>query len=173
MFPNATSGAILLQISAITVVFSVLAQTANGALQGLGKIMVPAVSGFLGLIVKIISNIILIKIPEIGVNNIVVFLISYIILKKSLRLQLKPNKFIIKPLIATIIMSVCSYTLYTLLVGTVIPEKIVTIISLCFAVTLYFVSVIVLKIFEKEELAMIPYGTKLCKILERLGIYRK
>ena len=59
VFPNATSGAILLQISAITVVFSVLAQTANGALQGLGKIMVPAVSGFLGLIVKIISNIIL------------------------------------------------------------------------------------------------------------------
>ena len=108
-----------------------------------------------------------------SLNNIVVFLISYIILKKSLRLQLKPNKFIIKPLIATIIMSVCSYTLYTLLVGTVIPEKIVTIISLCFAVTLYFVSVIVLKIFEKEELAMIPYGTKLCKILERLGIYRK
>lgn len=47
VFPNATSGAVLLEISAITVVFSVLAQTANGALQGLGKIMVPAVSGFL------------------------------------------------------------------------------------------------------------------------------
>ena len=47
IFPNATSGAVLLEISAFTVVFSVLAQTANGALQGLGKIMVPAVSGFL------------------------------------------------------------------------------------------------------------------------------
>lgn len=47
VFPNASSGAVLLQISAFTVVFSVLAQTANGALQGLGKIMVPAVSGFI------------------------------------------------------------------------------------------------------------------------------
>ena len=47
VFPNATSGAVLLEISAFTVVFSVLAQTANGALQGLGKIMVPAISGFL------------------------------------------------------------------------------------------------------------------------------
>ncbi len=59
IFPNATSGAVLLQISAFTVIFSVLAQTANGALQGLGKIMIPAVSGFIGLIAKIISNIVL------------------------------------------------------------------------------------------------------------------
>ncbi len=67
IFPNATSGALLLQISSFTVIFSVLAQTANGALQGLGKIRVPAVSGFLGLIVKIISNIVLLQIP--GIRN--------------------------------------------------------------------------------------------------------
>ena len=124
IFPNASSGAVLLQISAFTVIFSVLAQTANGALQGLGKIMVPAISGLVGLIVKIISNIILIQIPGIGVNgaaigsnlnNIAVFLISYVILTKTIKLDLKPVKFIVKPLIATAIMSVCSYTLYQVL----------------------------------------------------------
>lgn len=57
--------------------------------------------------------------------------------------------------------------------GISIAEKLVTIISLCFAVALYFISVIVLKIFTKEELAMIPFGTKLCRGLERLGIYGK
>lgn len=35
------------------------------------------------------------------------------------------------------------------------------------------ISVILLKIFTREELMMIPYGTKLLKILEKLGIYRK
>lgn len=124
IFPNATSGAVLLQISAFTVIFSVLAQTANGALQGLGKIMVPAISGIIGLIVKIISNIVLIQIPGIGVNgaaigsnlnNIVIFLISYFVLAKTIKLDLKPTKFVIKPLIATAIMCVCSYTLYKLL----------------------------------------------------------
>ena len=63
----------------------------------------------------------LIQIPEIGVNgaaiassinNILVFLISYIILNKTIRLNLKTSKFIVKPLIATLIMCVCSYTLY-------------------------------------------------------------
>lgn len=125
IFPNAPAGAMLLQISAFTVIFSVLAQTANGALQGLGKIMVPAISGFAGLIVKIISNIILIQIPWIGVNgaaigsnlnNIVVFLVSYNILAKTIKLDLKPIKFVIKPLIATAIMSICSYTLYKILI---------------------------------------------------------
>lgn len=182
IFPNATSGALLLQISAFTVIFSVLAQTANGALQGLGKIMVPAVSGFAGLIVKIISNIILIQIPWIGVNgaaigsnlnNIIVFLISYKILKKVIKLELKPVKFIVKPLIATGIMCICSYSLYSILLGVIGSGKIVTIIALLFAVVIYMIAVIALKIFTKEELAMIPYGTKLCKILERLGIYEK
>lgn len=126
VFPNAPSGAVLLQISAFTVIFSVLAQTANGALQGLGKVMVPAISGLIGLIVKIISNIILLQIPSIGVNgaaigsnlnNIAVFLISYFVLIKTIKLELKPMKFIVKPLIATGIMSVCSYTLYKILIG--------------------------------------------------------
>lgn len=52
-------------------------------------------------------------------------------------------------------------------------RSIVTIIAILFAVILYLISVIVLKIFTKEELAMIPFGTKIYKILERLGIYRE
>jgi len=71
--------------------------------------------------VKIIGNVILLQIPSIGVNgaaiasslnNIIVFLVSYIVLKKAIKLNLKPRKFVIKPLIASIIMSVCSYTVY-------------------------------------------------------------
>ncbi len=181
IFPNATSGALLLQISSLTIIFSVLAQTVNGALQGLGKIMIPAISSFIGLIAKLILNIILIKIPWIGVNgaaigsiinNILVFAISYYILTKAVKLDMKFSKFVLKPILATFIMSACSYWLYLMLLG-LLPEKIVTIIAIIVAVILYAISVIVLKIFTREELQMIPYGTKLCKFLERLGIYAK
>lgn len=182
LFPNATSGALLLQISAITIIFSVLAQTVNGALQGLGKIMVPAVSSFVGLVVKLILNIVLIQIPEIGVNgaaigsivnNIIVFAISYYILTKTIKLDIKPVKYVFKPIFATFIMCVTSYCLYMVLLGTMLPEKIVTIIALIFAVIIYFMSIIALKIFTKEEIHMIPYGTKIYKMLEKLGIYKE
>ena len=39
LFPNASDGALLLQISSLTIIFTILAQTVNGALQGLGKFL--------------------------------------------------------------------------------------------------------------------------------------
>ena len=44
LYPNANEGELILQISSLTVIFTVLAQTVNGALQGFGKIMVPAIA---------------------------------------------------------------------------------------------------------------------------------
>ena len=182
IFPNAPSGSLLLQISALTIIFSVLAQTINGALQGLGKIMVPAISSFIGLVIKLILNVILISIPSIGVNgaaigsivnNFVVFVISYYILIKTIKLDIKPLKYVVKPVFATAIMCLCSYSLYIILIGASISGKIATLISLIFAVALYFISIIALKIFSREEMLMIPYGTKLLKMLEKLGIYKK
>lgn len=181
LFPNATAGSLLLQISAITILFSVLVQTANGALQGLGRVVVPAVSSLIGLVVKLILNLILVPIPSIGVNgaaiasivnNVVAFAISFYVLKKTMKLELNTNKFIIKPILATIIMSICSYFVYIILEGNM-SMRLATIISLIVAVGIYAISILVLKIFTKNEIHMIPFGNKLYKILERLGIYGK
>lgn len=180
LFPNATSGSTLLQISAITIIFSVLTQTINGALQGLGKIFTPAITSTVGLIVKLILNIILIQIPEIGiygavigsiVNNIVACVLSYIVLSKTVKVDVSFGKYIFKPIIATAIMGICSYFVY-LLLSSIIPARMATIIAIMVAIIIYLVTVVVLKILSKEEMKMIPYGTKIIKILEKLGIYK-
>lgn len=44
LFPNANAGEMILQISSLTIIFTILDQTINGALQGYGKLMIPAVS---------------------------------------------------------------------------------------------------------------------------------
>ena len=44
LFPNASSGEVVLQISSLTIIFTILDQTINGALQGYGKLMIPAIS---------------------------------------------------------------------------------------------------------------------------------
>ena len=44
LFPNANEGAVILQISALTIIFTILDQTINGALQGYGKLMIPTIS---------------------------------------------------------------------------------------------------------------------------------
>jgi len=181
LFPKATNGSILLQMSAITIIFSVLAQTINGALQGLGKIMTPAITSTIGLITKLIINIWLIQIPEIGVygavigsiiNNIVAFALSYIVLAKTIKLDMKFTKCVIKPLVATLIMGICSYYIYLLIKG-IISVRIATIIAIIVAIIIYTLSLLALKVLDKEEMNMIPYGTKIAKILETVGIYGK
>ena len=44
LFPNASSGTVILQISALTIIFTILDQTINSILQGYGKLMIPTVA---------------------------------------------------------------------------------------------------------------------------------
>ena len=44
LFPNASEGAVILQISALTILITMLDQTINGVLQGYGKLMIPTIS---------------------------------------------------------------------------------------------------------------------------------
>ena len=94
-------------------------------------------------------------------------------LSKSNKIELNFTKFILKPVVATIAMCVCSYFVYTSLLKIILLEKIATVVALIVAVIIYLIMVIILKIFTKEELLMIPYGQKISKILKKLGIYGK
>lgn len=181
LFPNAPEGAFIFQISALTIIFTVLEQTVNGALQGLGKIMIPAIALTIGVAVKFILNLVLVPIPEIGAAgaafatvacHVIAFFIGFNVLRANMKLDLTFSKFIMKPLLATIMMGICSYAVYFLM-GGIESGKIATIISILIAIVVYTIAVLVLKIFTKEEIFMIPYGQKLYKILEKFGIYKK
>ena len=51
--------------------------------------------------------------------------------------------------------------------------RIATIIAIIVAIVIYALSLLALKVLDKEELKMIPYGAKIVKILENVGIYGK
>lgn len=184
LFPNANLGDTILQIAAVSILFTMLGQIVNGALQGIGKIFIPAISLSIGVIIKIILNIILVPISNEafflgGVNgaafatvvcHIVAFSISFCVLKKKINLKLKINKLLIKPLLATFIMAICLYYSNEILKGIII-ENMATILSIIIAVIIYILAISCLKIFSKEEIFLLPYGEKIFKIMEKIGIY--
>ncbi len=179
LFPNAPEGTVLLQWCSLTIILTLLIQTTNGALQGLGKVMVPAISGGVGLIIKLILNLILIPIPSIGVNGAAIasviyhifsFAIVFYVLRKTVKIEFNFSKHILKPLIATIIMCISSYYLYTILMK-IISMKFAVILSIMFAVIIYIILIIVFKIFTKEELLMVPFGSKIYKAFQKIGLY--
>ena len=179
LFPNAPEGTVLLQWCSLTIILTLLIQTTNGALQGLGKVMVPAISGGVGLIIKLILNLILIPIPSIGVNGAAIasviyhvfsFAIVFCVLRKTVKIEFNFSKHILKPLLATIIMCISSYYLYTILMK-MIAMKFAVILSIMFAIIIYIVLIIILKIFTKEELLMLPLGKELYKVFHKIGLY--
>ena len=97
-------------------------------------------------------------------------MISIMALKRTIKLKLGVRRFVIKPILATIIMAICSYFIYSLLLG-IIAEKLATIIAIVSAVVIYALAVVVLRVFTKQEIKMLPAGNKICMILENLNIY--
>ena len=97
-------------------------------------------------------------------------MISIMALKRTIKLKLGFRRFVIKPILATIIMAICSYFIYSLLLG-IIAEKLATIIAIVSAVVIYALAVVALRVFTKQEIKMLPAGNKICMILEKLKIY--
>ena len=181
LFPNANEGALILQVSALSIIFTVLNQTVNGALQGLGKIYTPAIALMVGVAIKFILNLVLVPIEAIGAAgaafataacHAIAFAIGFSVLRRNMKIDLPFSKFIVKPFLATFAMAICSYAVY-LLLGGINAGRMVTIISILIAIIIYALAIIALKLFTKEELLMIPYGHKLYKILEKSGIYKE
>lgn len=186
LFPNATSGTFIYQISSICIIFIVLEQTISGALHGMGKIITTAIALGIGVIIKFILNLILIPISPnkfiLGgtagaafatvICHVVATSIEFYILRKNIKLKLNPSKFIIKPILATSLMSIISYLIYNILLSTT-GEKIAIIFAILIAIVIYIIALLALKIFSKEEIFMIPYGKKIYYFLKKLRLYGK
>lgn len=184
LFPNATSGAFIYQISCLSIIFIVIEQIISGALHGLGKVLAPAMALSIGVVIKFILNLYLIPIDTkdfflggtagAAISTVICHMIAVIIelkiLNKNIDLKLDKKKFVFKPMLASIIMSVFAYTFYLVMI-TRINDKIVTLLSLLMCAIIYIVVLAILKIFSKEELFMIPFGQKIYYFLKKLGLY--
>ncbi len=76
----------------------------------------------------------------------------------------------IRPIIATAIMTAVSYLVYTLALG-IVGIRMSCIIAIIVAVFVYFISVVLLKIFSKEDILMLPKGEKIYNFLKKTKIY--
>lgn len=132
-----------------------------------------------GVIVKLILNLILVPIEEIGVNgaafasvmcHLVAFTIGMTALRKTIKLDLTFTRFVVKPIISVTIMAICSYFTYLMLVG-IIGMNLATIVAMIVAVIIYTLAIVALKIFTKDEILSFPKGDKILNILQRVKIY--
>ena len=180
IYPKAVEGYDLLAIMSMSLIFSALSQTMSGALQGIGKVFVPAISILAGCVVKVILNIILIRQPSINIYGAAIssiacqataFLISFIVLSKYVSLKMSISKYVIKPLIAGGIMGITAWAAYKLFMAVIGSNIVSTLLAIAFAAAVYLILVLALKILSENEIKMLPGGNAIYRLLERAKIY--
>ena len=181
-----SEGAFIMQICVLATIFTAMEQTINSALQGLGKIFVPATALTLGVLLKLILNLILVPIPTdvfllgeaVGaafatdVCHFVAFWIVFEVLQETIHKKISFTKLMFKPLLASGMMVVVSYGTLILL-NSIIAPKLATIIALGVAGIVYILSILMLKVFSDEDIKMLPYGQNIYALLVKLGIYKE
>ena len=184
LFPNQPSGELLLQISSVSITFIMLNQNINSILHGLGKTMVPTVILVFGSAIKLLLNTILVQINpnefifggtagaalSTVVSHIFTCTLSMFMVKKYVNIQFGLKDFM-KPILATLMMGICTIFAYNKLLC-IISEKVCILLTLLIAITIYFLFILVLKVFSEDEIKKIPFGSAIYNVLKILRIYR-
>ena len=175
LYPNAPEGAGILRIAAVALIFTALDQTINGSLQGLGRVRVPAIGLFCGAVVKLILNLILIRIPSINVYgaaissvacHLVAFLICFTALRRSIPLKMKRTKYFTKPILCTLFMSAITWGSYKLVIWLCNVNIIAVAVSVALSVAAYFAAVFCLHVLNKKEVLELPMGARIARLLK-------
>ena len=181
IYPTASDGASLLILCSISMVLVALNQTITGGLYGISKNYVPAIAVLISVFIKLWLNIALISNPDIGINGsgissivaqAIVFIICIIVLNKNIKLYFKFGRMILGPIIAGVLMGISVYFANQWM-NTVMGQSLSTVISIILGVIIYVLIIFIMKILKKEDILMIPFGTKIYPILVKLKIYRE
>ena len=181
IYPTASEGAGVLQIASVTMILTALSQTMTGGLYGVNKSKIPAIAAGLGAIVKFILNMILITNPNIGIYGasissfiyqVIVFVICYRVLNGSINMHIKFKEHILKPVISVVGMGIIVYVGYNIF-NIFLGNTISIVLSIILGAISYCLLILLTKTFSKEDILMIPYGTKIYNILLKLRIYKE
>ncbi len=163
----------LLKTASVGVLFLSLVQSMTGAIQGMGKPVVPVFNLFFGFILKVITLVVLMRIPRINIQGAAVSTVvlyafagiaDTIYALRSTKLKFRLFDVLIKPLICSASMGASVYFSYERL-GSLGTLSVIAAIGI--GVIVYMLLCILLRVFSEAELMQIPGGRKLKRIMYR------
>lgn len=176
----------ILCIISIAAIFSALCQPVNSILQSIGKYDVPVKVMAVAATLKLVSNLLLVRIPALNILGAAVssilsygflFITLLVLLQKHSGIKIGFLKIFLRTLPAAL---VCGGTAYgfNVLWAVIFPEPsrlvlgIGLIFSVLLAVVAYLFSAILTGAITKNEIYLLPKGKKLGKVLEKMRIMR-
>ena len=165
----------VLSILAFAIIPVAIVQVTNSILQAYGRVVVPVIHMVIGGVVKVLVN--YFCIPYLGIDGapvgtgvcyLIIAILNIRALIKVSGVKINWGDFIIKPIIAALIMGAVGFVLTTFIpIG-----KITCIIEIGICGIVYLISIVLVKALKKEDVLNLPKGEKLAEILEKYKIIR-
>lgn len=167
-----------LTYGSIAIVFFSLSTLTNGILQGIDKMKLPVIHAVISLIAHIgVYYLMLVgfenKVFAVVFSNIffafMMCILNLAALKKHSSYKQEYKKTYIVPLISSVIMGGVVYLVNRLLTA-LLGNSISCILSIVFGVAVYGICVIAFKGISKAEIAALPMGGRIVKVLSKLHL---
>lgn len=164
----------ILAILGVAVIFNSMVLLLNSFMQAHGDVTTPVINMLIGGVVKIIVNYILVGTASINIIGapigttvcyLCIMALNLVTMRKSVTTRPQIFKNLARPFAAAAIMGGATYLVYYVLSGVLGSRSIACLVSLIFAVGVYFVMVILLKCVTYEDCLLLPKGEKIAKIL--------
>ena len=171
---DAKLGGELLAVLGIASLFVCLTLISNSILQAHGAVKVPILSMFVGGVAKIVLNYNLAAVPSVNIHaapigTLVCFALSTLVnlFFVWLIVKEKPNYFtlFVKPLAAALVMAACTRGAYALVHLKIASNLACVGISVVLAAVVYGALVLALRVITRDDLALLPKGEKLARLL--------
>lgn len=172
----------LLIVGSISVIFSALSTITNSVLQSIGQQKIALRNAGISLLADVVLLVaILFAFPKVGIYAVVlvniVFAVSMCILntvslRKFLGFKNEIRAPYLYPLAAAAGMGVFAWIIYYGLFVLTKRPGICLILAVVSSVLIYLVLYVVVSKIPKEEMARLPFGTKLVAVLKLIRIYR-
>ena len=166
----------LLSTLGLASIFVALQLLCNSILQANNMVNLPILAVIIGGVVKIIVNYTLVGNPAIRINGapvgtlscfVVVDLLEIFIIRRAIPRPPSFLRAIMKPLVASVVMAGAAWAAYGLLTGPLgLGSRLSTVGAIGVGVIVYLVLVLGLRAISKDDLALMPKGDKIAKILK-------
>jgi stage V sporulation protein B len=169
----------LLATIAPGVLFLSILQTMTGILQGLGKTMIPVLNLFVGIAVKIVLSIVLIRIPEINIQGAfigttacyaVAAILDTACVIKYAKARLHPLNNIIKPVLASAAMGAVLY--FTLPLADAGHSRLMPAALVLLGIVAYGIFVFLFGAVNRSDMDYIPGGRRITALMTKLRLWK-
>ena len=169
----------LMMIGSISIVFYALSTISTAILQGIDKMRVPVIHSAISLGIHIILVFALLKFTNLSayalvIGNVtfplIVCILNWLSVEKHLRYQQEIIKTFVIPTVSAGLMGVAAYFTYLGLYKLTGINLVSTLVAILVAVILYFALLIFLRGVNEQELAFIPKGDKIVRLLKKVRL---